>query len=201
MQHLTEGWSLQRKSRKLHGYDCIILAFKTANNLLHPFLQLTAIAYANPGWADTDGGKLRLWPPQSCSVQLRAGCNPVSTESACETYTYINIPYALVDLHPSWPQAFMLDSAHHVPNLACHCKPRRGQQPFHGVLHGVLHPVSLYRDAENGAGPPAAVMKDHPSFVDIAPIAGRLVVFLSGAVEHAVLPAISDRVALTCWLH
>lgn len=51
------------------------------------------------------------------------------------------------------------------------------------------------RDVE---GPEAEAGK--AGFVDIAPLAGRLVVFLSGAVEHAVLPAFSDRIALTCWL-
>ena len=35
--------------------------------------------------------------------------------------------------------------------------------------------------------------------VDVAPLAGRLVLFLSGAVEHAVLPNFSQRVALTAW--
>ena len=35
--------------------------------------------------------------------------------------------------------------------------------------------------------------------IDVAPIAGRLVLFLSGAVEHAVLPNFSERVAVTAW--
>ena len=35
--------------------------------------------------------------------------------------------------------------------------------------------------------------------VDVAPIAGRLVLILSGAVEHAVLPNFAERVAVTAW--
>lgn len=35
--------------------------------------------------------------------------------------------------------------------------------------------------------------------VDVAPTGGRLVMFLSGAVEHAVLSNSSERVALTAW--
>lgn len=35
--------------------------------------------------------------------------------------------------------------------------------------------------------------------MDVAPLAGRLVLFLSGAVEHAVLPNFAQRVALTSW--
>lgn len=35
--------------------------------------------------------------------------------------------------------------------------------------------------------------------VDIEPLAGRLVLMLSGAVDHAVLPSLEKRVALTAW--
>ena len=35
--------------------------------------------------------------------------------------------------------------------------------------------------------------------VDVAPLGGRLVLFLAGAVEHAVLPCQAERVALTAW--
>lgn len=35
--------------------------------------------------------------------------------------------------------------------------------------------------------------------LDIAPVSGRLVVFLSGAIDHAVLPSHNPRVALTAW--
>ena len=35
--------------------------------------------------------------------------------------------------------------------------------------------------------------------VDVAPVGGRLVMFLSGAVEHAVLPNLAPRIALTAW--
>ncbi|DBB06133.1 TPA: hypothetical protein ACH3X3_009687 [Trebouxia sp. C0006] len=37
------------------------------------------------------------------------------------------------------------------------------------------------------------------SVLDIAPVSGRLVVFLSGAIDHAVLPSHNPRVALTAW--
>ncbi|KAK9867188.1 hypothetical protein WJX84_004710 [Apatococcus fuscideae] len=35
--------------------------------------------------------------------------------------------------------------------------------------------------------------------LDIAPLAGRLVLFLSGAVDHAVLPSFAERTAMTAW--
>ena len=40
---------------------------------------------------------------------------------------------------------------------------------------------------------------DGEMVLDVAPMAGRLVVFLSGAVEHAVQPCKFDRVAVTAW--
>ena len=36
---------------------------------------------------------------------------------------------------------------------------------------------------------------------DVAPTGGRLVIFDSGTVEHAVLAASADRVALTVWIN
>lgn len=35
--------------------------------------------------------------------------------------------------------------------------------------------------------------------LDIAPLAGRLILFLSGAVDHAIAPCAADMVAATAW--
>ncbi len=35
--------------------------------------------------------------------------------------------------------------------------------------------------------------------LDLAPLAGRLVLFLSGAIDHAVLPSFAERTAVTAW--
>ena len=40
---------------------------------------------------------------------------------------------------------------------------------------------------------------DGEQVVDIDPLAGRMVVFLSGAIDHAVLPSHKPRVAVTAW--
>lgn len=51
-------------------------------------------------------------------------------------------------------------------------------------------------DAAGGEGP-------RQGFVDVSPLAGRAVVFFSGAVEHEVLPVTGSlpRAALTTWFH
>lgn len=35
--------------------------------------------------------------------------------------------------------------------------------------------------------------------INIAPLAARCVVFLSGVMDHAVMPAFEERIALTSW--
>jgi len=37
--------------------------------------------------------------------------------------------------------------------------------------------------------------------LEIEPLPGRMVIFLSGAVDHEVLPAFAPRVAITSWFH
>ena len=59
---------------------------------------------------------------------------------------------------------------------------------------------SLCRDLESTAEDGSLGQLSSPQTVlDIAPLAGRLVLFLSGAVDHAVLPSYADRTALTAW--
>eukprot|EP00899_Mesostigma_viride_P026454 jgi/Mesvir1/6994/Mv09133-RA.1 len=62
------------------------------------------------------------------------------------------------------------------------CYGNNGWQPSHG---GQLR---LFKAAEHGHGSE-----------DVAPLAGRLVVFLSGAIEHEVMLTSRERVALTAW--
>jgi hypothetical protein len=40
---------------------------------------------------------------------------------------------------------------------------------------------------------------DGETIVDVAPLAGRMLLFLSGAVEHAVAPARADLATVTAW--
>ena len=57
------------------------------------------------------------------------------------------------------------------------------------ACHGALGPgVARGVDAEGMAT------------VEVAPVAGRVVLFLSGAVDHEVCPSFADRVALTAWM-
>ena len=64
----------------------------------------------------------------------------------------------------------------------------------HGPPQGAA-PQVVSRDAA-----PAGTQHNSAPF-DVAPLGGRLVIFDSGAVEHAVLAASADRVALTVWIN
>ena len=58
----------------------------------------------------------------------------------------------------------------------------------------------LCRDLESTAEDgPLGQLSSPQTVLDIAPLAGRLVLFLSGAVDHAVLPSFAERTALTAW--
>lgn len=54
--------------------------------------------------------------------------------------------------------------------------------------------LRLYRPCE-----PEAEGDQVEAWEDVAPEGGRLVVFMAGAVEHEVMPAFAERVALTAW--
>jgi SM-20-related protein len=64
----------------------------------------------------------------------------------------------------------------------------------------MLSPVRCGRE---GASEPGGSMErlevGAQAVVDVAPLGGRLVLFLAGAVEHAVLPCSAERLALTAW--
>ena len=65
------------------------------------------------------------------------------------------------------------------------------------VSHKILCPFRS-RSAQQPSGT-TFVYADGDLVVDIDPLPGRLIVFLSGAIDHAVLPSHQPRVALTAW--
>ena len=52
---------------------------------------------------------------------------------------------------------------------------------------------------QDGAGHPNGQAAEASHHLDVLPMAGRLVVFMSGAVEHEVMPTFQPRCALTAW--
>ena len=48
--------------------------------------------------------------------------------------------------------------------------------------------------------PPGTHRDGSAQEIDVEPLGGRLVLFLSGAVDHAVQPSQAARVALTAWM-
>jgi SM-20-related protein len=64
------------------------------------------------------------------------------------------------------------------------------------VLSCVLY---LNEDWRSGDGGALRLHLDHKDPLDIAPVGGTLVAFLSGAFDHEVLPARRARIALAGW--
>ena len=71
------------------------------------------------------------------------------------------------------------------------------RQDLHSRLYSLGVLCEEHRDSE-GLGIKRTEVGAEP-VLDVAPLAGRLVMYLSGAVEHAVLPNLAQRVALTAW--
>ena len=72
-------------------------------------------------------------------------------------------------------------------------KPRR--------VTAILYTVADWQDSMGGELRVFRNRADKEGIAQIAPVAGRLVVFLSGAMDHEVMPAFVPRVALTAWFH
>lgn len=65
------------------------------------------------------------------------------------------------------------------------------------VVSAVFYLNADWRDADGGA---LRLYLEDGSTRDVLPLAGRLVLFLSGRFEHEVLPATRDRMSIACWL-
>lgn len=83
--------------------------------------------------------------------------------------------------------------------------PDDGSQPWRRVTAIVYLRESNWKESEGGClriFVPVGSAREEEKTVDIEPLPGRLVLFLSGAVDHEVLPVLeNDRAAVTSWIH
>ena len=82
---------------------------------------------------------------------------------------------------------------------------KAGQEPLCCIqVTAVLYTSTGWQQRDGGMlrlwQPPGTHRDGSAEEIDIEPLGGRLVLFLSGAVDHAVQPSQAVRVALTAWM-
>lgn len=153
------------------------------------FRRLTAICYLRGNgspWEASEGGALRLYPPASDSGAPRVTFNISQQEERLEAGQDAGQSSGFSNDAGVYGSGEVGDSG----------------APLTSSTSSAVAQVSSSCNGETGelAG---GVGGGEQEFVDVAPLAGRAVVFFSGAVEHEVLPVTGPlpRAALTTWFH
>lgn len=151
------------------------------------FRRVTAICYlrgSGSPWQPQDGGVLRVYPPATSKDEPDAGGG---------------------DSRVVFKFASQLDLSEDTNAGQQEREQQQGTVTSGGCCSGG---ESDGRDGGGGGVGGGGRVGDEgvgqrQDFVDVAPLAGRAVVFLSGAVEHEVLPVTGalPRAALTTWFH
>ena len=168
------------------------------------FRRVTAICYLRGGgspWQAQDGGALRLYPPATSNIDRGVGGSDsrvvfkFSSQLVSGGSDPQEQPRELQQLEPA---------VNSGDGGGGKDEDNEGSTPLPAASCGGSEDGSCVGDARAGAHE-VGVKGDgkRQDFVDVAPLAGRAVVFLSGAVEHEVLPVTGTlpRAALTTWFH
>lgn len=183
------------------------------------FRRITAICYLrgseNP-WKASDGGALRLYPPA-----ITTSTNELD-EGSSDSRVVIKFAsqLGLLDSQQQQQQqqrgtpasavcggGVTEDNGQDSENNNTLSGGGAGTGEWDGGDDGPgVSGGRCVRDADggdNGGDGTRGGQEGVASFLDVAPLAGRAVVFFSGAVEHEVLPVTgpSPRAALTTWFH
>ncbi len=154
--------------------------------------------YANPDWRPADGGQLRVWAPLGSAAARHSSTD--SSDGAT-----LASPSALPHSDGAAPHphagnyAALLERALGAGGAG---SPDENGTPQGGSsgLNGVDAETNGHLDGGAGATDDVQwAVVDGELVTDVEPMAGRLVLMLSGAVDHAVLPSFASRVALTAW--
>eukprot|EP01026_Neomeris_dumetosa_P054287 TRINITY_DN48809_c0_g1_i1.p1 TRINITY_DN48809_c0_g1~~TRINITY_DN48809_c0_g1_i1.p1 ORF type:complete len:450 (+),score=62.99 TRINITY_DN48809_c0_g1_i1:123-1352(+) len=172
--------------------------------------RVTAIVYMNSHWRPEDGGHLRIWPPKRRNIPSRL-------------MSSAQIVHLIHNRNHGGAQSEAAFSDH---SDACSLRSEMGAAIVFGpgsttssiiaeastIAGGEFNDASSMDEGsvENG-GRMANGRSEHERpglewsevdgerVLDIAPVAGRLVLFMSGAVDHAVQACNNERVAVTAW--
>lgn len=179
------------------------------------FRRITAICYLRARgipWEVSDGGALRLYPPAAtprangCNGETAAAANGVvfklshrerggggESDGGNGGGTAVVVAASGV----STREGVVGDSNHSADVPGSRGDESGTDDRCGGDLNSDEDQAPVSGVAGGGEG------EEGLGFVDVAPLAGRAVVFFSGAVEHEVLPVTGrvPRAALTTWFH
>ena len=171
--------------------------------------QVSAILYANPDWRPADGGQLRIWAPlgSAAAARNRAAAGGTTDGTTTTTLASLSANGAASRLPPATGNyAALLDHALGAgspvagPSSASGSAARDGDAVSrNGSAAGAPGRTEPAQSRGAASGEVHWSMVDGEMVTDVEPAAGRLVLMLSGAVDHAVLPSYASRVALTAW--
>ncbi|KAL3146189.1 Egl nine 1 [Trebouxia sp. C0010 RCD-2024] len=170
--------------------------------------RVTAILYANPDWAPGHGGELRLWLPPGASD--RRYMDAASMDDCAAPNEHEDGSASVPPLDHAGQASSRSASTPGSHDLGCHsCGDKtssakqldeisnlRSLKLQDGQTSGLADVTHHLTRTQKGVHQRQV---NGELVVDVAPVSGRLVVFLSGAVDHAVLPSHQPRVALTAW--
>ena len=170
-------------------------------------MQVTAIVYGNPQWQPEHGGCLRIWAPPGSHIAASAAAQrawearPANRASQQEPDS-VATPLTPLDEIASRgggeadtaAAAAAAAAAREAPDSSCGTS---GMEDGGPCVHA--HSSAAGESSRQSEASLQICFVEGEAVVDVEPLAGRLVLMLSGAVDHAVLPSQQQRVALTAW--
>ncbi len=171
-------------------------------------MQVSAILYANPDWQPADGGQLRIWAPLgSAAAASNSAAAIVTTTNGTTTLASLaasgggsRLPSASGNFAALLDHALGAGSPVVGPSSGAGSGAREGDLASGDVsARGYSGDAEPMQGRETSSSEVHWTMVDGEMVTDVEPTAGKLVLMLSGAVDHAVLPSYASRVALTAW--
>ncbi len=150
--------------------------------------RVTAVVFCNADWEREHGGVFRLWPPQklqhgasSVGQPPQQRRSPAGSEAGTSEYSGYSLRSAMLAGHFSTTSSIIAEASLHEHD-ACS-----------------VDNVSLAESEQVERLGLDWVEVEGQMVLEAAPLAGRLVLFLSGAVEHAVMPCHGEMVTVSAW--
>lgn len=172
------------------------------------FRRVTAICYlrgSDAPWTEADGGALRLYPPatraaasDSHGVVLSWTGGGIDSNGDLAEKGYAGATANTAASHSTTPY-----SGSGMGETTDASRQGGGVGEKSEFKSATAEADDRYQGLEGSGCGDSGDSGNSQVFIDVAPVAGRAVVFLSGAVEHEVLPVtgVLPRAALTAWFH